>query len=106
MDESKPFMVRISARSTAPGIALIRKITTSGFFCPMPSVSKIACDTLKCHFHGTLCDYNQKSTTQDTNATFIVDSEGMIWLYIIKMFIKVQSLLKTKPQRQQFIVYF
>uniref|UniRef100_A0A915PKU0 MAM domain-containing protein n=1 Tax=Setaria digitata TaxID=48799 RepID=A0A915PKU0_9BILA len=65
-----------SAKSTGPGLTIIRKIETTGNWCPLQSLTQHACKRLTCIFQQTFCDYKTETNSR-ANVLFRSDSEGL-----------------------------
>uniref|UniRef100_A0A0N5AIB5 MAM domain-containing protein n=1 Tax=Syphacia muris TaxID=451379 RepID=A0A0N5AIB5_9BILA len=66
---NRTLSVQIEASSKTSSIAIIRRIHTVGYFCPLLSALQLACQRLSCAFNGTLCNY-KSLVTNNTSVTF------------------------------------
>ncbi|VDO27439.1 unnamed protein product [Brugia timori] len=71
------FFIRLIAKSTGPGFVVIRKIETTGNWCPLPTLSQYACEKLSCTFRQTFCNYKTEINSR-ANVLFKSDGRGVI----------------------------
>lgn len=81
----QPFFIRLSAKSTEPGVVVLRKIETSGDWCPLPTLSQYACEKLSCTFRQTFCDYKTEINSR-ANILFNSDVRGTFDLLEINQY--------------------
>ncbi|CAG9533450.1 unnamed protein product [Cercopithifilaria johnstoni] len=77
VDRRKSFFIRLIAKSTEPGVVIIRKIETAGNWCPLLTLSQYACKKLSCTFRNTFCDYKMEKNSR-ANILFNIDEKGII----------------------------
>ncbi|KAL3983013.1 hypothetical protein ACH3XW_49465 [Acanthocheilonema viteae] len=75
VDRKKSFFIRLIAKSTEPGVVIIRKIETTGNWCPLLTLSQYACKKLTCTFRKTFCDYKTDKNSR-VNILFNIDKKG------------------------------
>uniref|UniRef100_A0A0R3S6R9 MAM domain-containing protein n=1 Tax=Elaeophora elaphi TaxID=1147741 RepID=A0A0R3S6R9_9BILA len=75
VNRKKPFFIRLIAKSTEPGVVIIRKIETVGNWCPLSTLSQYACEKLSCTFRETFCDYKTETNSR-ANILFSDDAKG------------------------------
>ncbi|VDN01999.1 unnamed protein product, partial [Thelazia callipaeda] len=76
ISRNEEFVIRLVAKSTGPSLVIIRKIETAGDWCPLQSLSQIACKKLHCVFRHTFCNYKSEINTQ-ANTLFNIESKGL-----------------------------
>ncbi|KAM3725292.1 Neuropilin-2 [Dirofilaria immitis] len=76
VDRSKPFFIRLIAKSTGPGLVIVRKIETAGNWCPLLTVSQYACEKIRCTFRQTFCGYRTETNSR-ANILFENDPKGL-----------------------------
>ncbi|VDM92441.1 unnamed protein product, partial [Onchocerca ochengi] len=76
VDRKKPFFIRLIAKSTGPGLVIVRKIETAGNWCPLLSLSQYACETISCTFSQSFCGYKTETNSR-ANVLFTSDSKGI-----------------------------
>lgn len=80
VNHKKPFFIRLIANSTEPGLVIIRKIETTGTWCPLRTLSQYACEKLSCTFRETFCEYTTEVNSR-ANVLFKKDAEGKFQLF-------------------------
>lgn len=78
IDRNESFVIRLIAKSIEPGVVVIRKIETTGNWCPLPTLSQYACKKLSCTFRQTFCDYKTEENSR-ANILFDIDEKGLIF---------------------------
>ncbi|EFO16832.1 hypothetical protein LOAG_11675 [Loa loa] len=76
VNRKKPFFIRLIAKSTGPGLVVIRKIKTTGNWCPLLTLSQYACEKLSCTFRQTFCDYKTETNSR-ANILFKNNTKGV-----------------------------